>query len=450
MCVNLCPSRDSDTTSLATQDSLSGTLVSSLHRLKDVDNLDGGFFVFGDLSVKIEGTYRLRFSLFEMCKTEVVFIKSIVSSIFTVWNGKAFPGMAESTFLSRSFGDQGVRLRIRKEPRSLLGKRPVSISTRSDDLQSSVDDTISASTQRDLALQSQRSQIGTYGLQYEKGAEPSHKRQRASVDFGGRDVYDLDRHHQRPYFDPRAPPGTYTVRDQTGNIYNSTYGQTPQSALSNVSDYTFGHQRTNSSNTSSPFTSPHTEVSGHSWSATNSYYQPSVNNTQYNYTNYSYPDMPLNRQPQIADAPTRYRGQTFASRLPTNHNFAFSRPQDSDSSTTANYSNTSRSLPLSSSYDESSLRLPSTDQLGDLASSNRQQYPSASVSNVLPPLEATLGSTQSRGVMQQILPSHVIPSIEPPDLDPAPSQPTQDRSSESYDAAGFGFSLPEPKRPGEG
>ena len=28
--------------------------------------------------------------------------------------------MTESTFLSRSFGDQGVRLRIRKEPRTLL------------------------------------------------------------------------------------------------------------------------------------------------------------------------------------------------------------------------------------------------------------------------------------------------------------------------------------------
>lgn len=30
--------------------------------------VDGGFFVFGDLSVKKEGEYRLRFSLFEMRK----------------------------------------------------------------------------------------------------------------------------------------------------------------------------------------------------------------------------------------------------------------------------------------------------------------------------------------------------------------------------------------------
>lgn len=32
---------------------------------------------------------------------------------------KNFPGMLESTFLSRSFADQGVKLRIRKEPRTM-------------------------------------------------------------------------------------------------------------------------------------------------------------------------------------------------------------------------------------------------------------------------------------------------------------------------------------------
>ena len=65
---------------------LAGSLVSSLHRLKDIDNRgeessvgsytlqtliltsDGGFFVFGDLSVKIVGDHKLHFSLFEMRK----------------------------------------------------------------------------------------------------------------------------------------------------------------------------------------------------------------------------------------------------------------------------------------------------------------------------------------------------------------------------------------------
>ncbi len=61
---------------------------------------DGGFFVFGDLSVKLEGEFRLLFSLFEMFKydesptvsvfptdwtgrSEVVHIKSVMSEPFT-------------------------------------------------------------------------------------------------------------------------------------------------------------------------------------------------------------------------------------------------------------------------------------------------------------------------------------------------------------------------------
>lgn len=102
---------------------LGGTVVSSLHRLKDTDNQDGAFFVFGDLSVKLEGQFRLQFSLYEMRGAMCYFIKSIVSEPFTVYPGKNWPGMSESTFLTRSFSDQGVRLRLRKEPRALLRKR---------------------------------------------------------------------------------------------------------------------------------------------------------------------------------------------------------------------------------------------------------------------------------------------------------------------------------------
>ncbi|KAF3207596.1 hypothetical protein TWF191_000985 [Orbilia oligospora] len=127
MCTNLYPAtetpKDNTGASSSYNQALAGTLVSSLHRLKDIDNTDGGFFVFGDLSVKVEGQFRLRFSLFEISSSEVHYIKSITSAPFTVYPMKNFPGMSESTFLSRSFGDQGVRLRIRKEPRTLVRKR---------------------------------------------------------------------------------------------------------------------------------------------------------------------------------------------------------------------------------------------------------------------------------------------------------------------------------------
>lgn len=102
---------------------LAGTLVSSLHRLKDTDNNDGAFFVFGDLSVKVEGSFRLQFNLYEMRGEDCFHIAEIKSSPFPVHSTKSWPGMAESTFLTRSFSDQGVRLRLRKEPRSLLRKR---------------------------------------------------------------------------------------------------------------------------------------------------------------------------------------------------------------------------------------------------------------------------------------------------------------------------------------
>jgi len=44
---------------------LTGSLVSSMYLLTDLDGNEGAFFVFPDLSVRIEGTYRLKFSLIE-------------------------------------------------------------------------------------------------------------------------------------------------------------------------------------------------------------------------------------------------------------------------------------------------------------------------------------------------------------------------------------------------
>ncbi|CAO3620700.1 unnamed protein product [Mucor hiemalis] len=95
-----------------------GTVVQSLHKLKDVDNTDGGFFIFSDISVRLEGFYRLKFTLYEIEGQYVNRMCSIISDIFQVYSPKSFPGMSESTFLTRSFSDQGVRIRIRKEPRS--------------------------------------------------------------------------------------------------------------------------------------------------------------------------------------------------------------------------------------------------------------------------------------------------------------------------------------------
>jgi hypothetical protein len=44
-----------------------GSVVSSLYNLKDNEE-EAGFFVFPDLSVRVEGSYRLKLSLYEVQK----------------------------------------------------------------------------------------------------------------------------------------------------------------------------------------------------------------------------------------------------------------------------------------------------------------------------------------------------------------------------------------------
>ncbi|OJA15813.1 hypothetical protein AZE42_09168 [Rhizopogon vesiculosus] len=91
-----------------------GSVVSSLYHLKDTENRneDAGFFVFPDLSVRTEGSYRLKLSLFEVVRSvsfcithtpphllnffpsnTVRHCKSIYSAPFYVYTAKKFPGM---------------------------------------------------------------------------------------------------------------------------------------------------------------------------------------------------------------------------------------------------------------------------------------------------------------------------------------------------------------------
>ena len=68
--------------------STTGSVVSSLYHLKDIDNTDAGFFVFPDLSVRMEGSYRLKLSLFEIVGKEVFHCRSIISNRFFVYSAK--------------------------------------------------------------------------------------------------------------------------------------------------------------------------------------------------------------------------------------------------------------------------------------------------------------------------------------------------------------------------
>lgn len=102
MTCSLVPGTSVDHLQIPATQALCGQMVSSLHRLKDTNNegnataiarfeqqrltgaTDGGFFVFGDVSVRLLGRHQLLFSLFELRKEngEVAFLKSITSDSF--------------------------------------------------------------------------------------------------------------------------------------------------------------------------------------------------------------------------------------------------------------------------------------------------------------------------------------------------------------------------------
>ncbi|KAI4094872.1 MAG: hypothetical protein LQ348_007064 [Seirophora lacunosa] len=103
-----------------------------------------GYFIFPDLSVRHEGKYRLNFNLYEEVKeskdedakspganpaaektsqdptapnAHVHFRLEVRSKPFPVYSAKKFPGLKESTPLSKIVADQGCRVRIRRDVR---------------------------------------------------------------------------------------------------------------------------------------------------------------------------------------------------------------------------------------------------------------------------------------------------------------------------------------------
>ncbi|KAJ3324410.1 hypothetical protein HDV06_006821 [Boothiomyces sp. JEL0866] len=107
---------------------LSGVLASSLYSLKDPENPPnfGSFFVFPDISVRKEGVFRLKIALYRMeggngdplAPRKVIQKASIMTEPFEVYSSKSFPAPAAATLLSRSFAEQGLKLKLRKQHRN--------------------------------------------------------------------------------------------------------------------------------------------------------------------------------------------------------------------------------------------------------------------------------------------------------------------------------------------
>ncbi|KAJ7686085.1 velvet factor [Mycena rosella] len=102
---------------------LVGPLSSNGYRLLDEHRKPGIFFLFQDLSVRTEGTFRLRLRLMNVgappapepgalhVHTNVSpVLAQIFTEPFTVYSAKRFPGVPETTALSIAFGNQGLKL----------------------------------------------------------------------------------------------------------------------------------------------------------------------------------------------------------------------------------------------------------------------------------------------------------------------------------------------------
>ncbi|KAI8321210.1 hypothetical protein GQ54DRAFT_237303, partial [Martensiomyces pterosporus] len=101
---------------------LIGSSISTGSKLQNLDSSLGIFFVFPDLSIRKDGEYRLRFSFFDLrsetgdlIRTSSPIMARTFSDPFKVYSAKQFPGMIESTSLSKHFAKQGVKIPVRKE-----------------------------------------------------------------------------------------------------------------------------------------------------------------------------------------------------------------------------------------------------------------------------------------------------------------------------------------------
>ena len=96
----------------------SGGRVSSLYCLRDLDNTDVGFFVFPNLSVRVEGRFKLRFELHTVEGNYVRSLLTVDSKPFTVHPVHSFPGSEASSPLCKILIDQGVKIPFRKRFRA--------------------------------------------------------------------------------------------------------------------------------------------------------------------------------------------------------------------------------------------------------------------------------------------------------------------------------------------
>ncbi|KAF2749300.1 hypothetical protein M011DRAFT_303656 [Sporormia fimetaria CBS 119925] len=104
---------------------LIGSLAVNASKLNDVQKKLGLWFVLQDLSVRTEGQFRLKMNFVDvgsgqnnghvLNKGRADVLATCFSEPFQVYSAKKFPGVIESTALSKVFATQGIKIPIRKD-----------------------------------------------------------------------------------------------------------------------------------------------------------------------------------------------------------------------------------------------------------------------------------------------------------------------------------------------
>ena len=296
-----------------------------------------GYFIFPDLSVRHEGKYRLSFNLFEELKeakdadtepalsnpehpnnkllrsspmaphSHVHFRLEVKSEPFVVYSAKKFPGLAESTALSRVVAEQGCRVRIRRDVR--MRRRENKPSKDYDDF----DDE---------------------GVGYSRGeryATPDSYAQQAAADRA-RSVSNASVDHNTPFA---------SIERRASSHEASYYGQPaypqqsvtpiPQAPTNNYASHlSFGSAVPQYQAPSIP-SGAGVPQSGPSYASNGSNYQcqpapPALHSRQMsNGSNYAYPNAPQYQQPQFPAPPsyvenTEYKPTDYRRSIPSQPN----------------------------------------------------------------------------------------------------------------------------------
>lgn len=231
--------------------------------------------------------------------------------------------------------------------------------------------------------------------------DPPLKRQRMSIDLARRTTYEHgQRLPQRSYMQQRDPYTIFPPRDLSAANRGSYYVQGQQSASAPAAEYSFGHQRTNSSSTSSPFLSPRSEYPAYQFSAVpTSMYQQQARDTGYQYSQNQYGGNQSRPIPQLAQSSMSFRQLPSSVPSQMDQSRPYPRPFDPEE----------QPLVSDRGYDPSPLASRPVHQSAQpLSVYDRPSQPlartlpppSQAVAGLLPPLQSLPSTQPRRDVLQ--------------------------------------------------